>query len=249
MHFLRIRTAILATVLSASPVLAQDAKKPPALEFSGDLGMVDVSGNTSVSTFNANERIVRRFARWEFRQDLGVVYGKTDGVESSNLWRAGLRSDYDFSPRFAFYGLTAFDRNKFAGIKARFAEGIGGVAKLVTTDADRVNLEAGFQLTQQQNLDGSDDSFSSLRGATSWKHAFSKDAYLLQAVEVLPNLADRRDLRVNTETSIVAPLSSHIGMKFSYVVRYDNVPALNATGGASLRKSDRILSAGIQVSY
>jgi hypothetical protein len=38
-------------------------------------------------------------------------------------------------------------------------------------------------------------------------------------------------------------------MKASYQVRFDNLPALNAAGTAPLRKSDRILSTGIQVTF
>ncbi len=239
----------IATCVAAGSVRGQDAKKPPTLEFSGDLGLVDVTGNTSVSTFNSNERLVRRFAHWELQQVFGAVYGKTDGKESSNLWRLGLRGDYGLGSRFALYGLTAFDRNKFAGIKSRFAEGIGLVGKVIATDVDQFNVEGGFELTQQDNVDGTSDSFSSLRGATSWKHAFSKAAYFYQSAEFLPNLNDSKDLRINTETSVVAPLSAHIGMKFSYVVRFDNLPSLNAAGTERLQKSDRILSAGIQVSY
>jgi len=245
----RIFVATCLACLTATSIFAQDSKKPPATEFTGDLGLVDVSGNKSVSTFNVNARLLRRVERWEFREDFGVVYGKTDGVESSNLWRAGVRGDYALSPRFALYGLTAFDRNKFAGITSRIAEGVGGVARLVTTDIDQFNVEGGFQLTQQKNVDGTDNNFSSLRGATSWKHAFSKAAYFSQSAEFLPNLDDSKDLRINTETAVVAPLSAHVGMKFSYVVRFDNEPSLNAAGTAPLRKSDRILSAGIQLSY
>jgi hypothetical protein len=40
-----------------------------------------------------------------------------------------------------------------------------------------------------------------------------------------------------------------MGMKLSYVVRFANEPPLNAAGTALLRKTDRILSAGIQVTY
>lgn len=228
---------------------AQAAKKPPATEFTGGLGFVNVSGNTSVTTLNAEERFIRRLAPWEFKQDLGTVYGKTDGTESSNLWRASLRADYGLAAHWALYALTAFDRNRFAGIKSRFAEGAGVVAKLVATDIDQLNLEGGFQVTQQRNLDGTDDNFKSLRGATSWKHAFSPAAYFFQSAEFLPNLDESEDLRINSETAVVAPLSSHVGMKFSYVVRFDNLPALNAAGTAPLKKTDRIFSSGIQISF
>lgn len=233
----------------AQPALAQDTKKPPATELTGDVSFVSVSGNTSITTLNAAERFIRRLDRWEFRQDLGAVYGKTDGTETSNLWRAALRADYGLSELWALYALTAFDRNKFAGIESRFAEGVGAVARVIATDVDQLNIEAGFQVTQQRNLDGTRDSFNSLRGATSWKHAFSRGAYVFQSAEVLPNLDDRSDLLVNSETALVAPLSSHIGVKLSYVVRFDNLPALNAAGTLPLRKTDRILSSGIQISF
>jgi len=68
-------------------------------------------------------------------------------------------------------------------------------------------------------------------------------------VEYLPDLQDSKDYRVNSETDIIAPLSAHTAMKLSYVVRFANEPPLNAAGTAFLRKTDRILSAGIQVAY
>ena len=250
-----MRLPQLAIVLSfalsmlANPAPAQEAATPPATEFNSDLSFVNVSGNTSMTTLNVGERFIRRMAPWEFRQDLAVVYGKTEGTESSNLWRASLRADYGLSDRWAIYALTAFDKNKFAGIKSRFAEGVGAVARLIATDIDQFNVEGGFQVTQQRNLDGTNDRFNSLRGATSWKHAFREGAYFLQSAEFLPNLDESKDLLVNSETAVVAPLSSHIGMKLSYVVRFDNLPALNATGAAPLRKTDRILSSGIQISF
>ena len=229
---------------------AQDATKPPpATEFIGDVSFVNVSGNTSITTLNVGERYIRRMARWEFRQAFGVVYGKTEGTETSNLLLASLRADRVLGARWAAYALTAFERNKFAGINSRFAEGVGAVYKVIATDIDQINLEAGFQVTQQRNLDGTNNNFNSLRGATSLKHAFGRGAYFFQSAEILPNLEDSKDLLVNSETAVVAPLSSRIGMKFSYLVRFDNLPALNATGTAPLRKTDSILSSGIQISF
>ena len=242
------RIAILAFAL-AGAAHAQDAKKPPPVEFSGDLGFVSVTGNTTVSTFSMNEKFIRRITKWEFKQDFGSVYGKTDGDESSNLLRAGVRADYTLAEHWALYALTAYDRNKFAGIRSRFAEGLGGVAKLIANDVNQLNLEAGYQLTQQRNLIGPDDNFSALRVASSWKHVFTKTSYFSEAVEYLPNLENHDDYRINSETAVVAPLSTHIGIKLSYIVRFSNDPPLNAAGTAQLRKVDRILSTGIQITY
>lgn len=240
---------VIALALSAATSLhAQDAPPPP-WEFTSDLGFVNASGNTSVTTLNVGERLIRRLSRWEFTQDFGVTYGRTDGEESSNFWRAGLRSDYSLSERFALYGRVGFDRNRFAGISRRFNEGIGGVARLLNTSANEWNLEAGFETTQQRDLVGVNDNFASLRAATLWKHKFSENAHFLQTVEVLPNLDVSEDLRVNTESTLVAPLSTRVGLTISYVVRYDNLPAFNSAGTERLKKSDRILSTGIRLKY
>ena len=225
------------------------AKAPPPSEFSADLGFVSVSGNTSVTTLSVGEKWVRRIARWEFKQDMGAIYGKTDGTETSNLLKASVRGDYGLGANMALYARTAFDRNKFAGVKSRFAEGLGLVAKLAATDINQLNVEGGFELTQQDNLDGTSASFSSLRGATSWKHMFSSNAYFFQGLEFLPNLDDGEDYRINSETTVVAPLSSHVAMKASYQLRFDNLPSLNAAGTLPLKKSDRILSTGIQLTF
>lgn len=245
-----LQRAGLTILLSASftGVQAQD-KVPPPSEFGADLGFVSVSGNTSVTTLSLGEKWIRRIARWEFRQDLAAIYGKTDGTETSNLWRTSLRGDYDLGDNIAVYARTAFDRNKFAGVKSRFGEGLGLVAKLIASDIDQLDLEGGFELTQQKNIDGTSNSFSSFRAATSWKHMFGANAFFFQGAEFLPNLDESDDYRINTETSVVAPLSSHVAMKVSYQLRFDNLPSLNAAGTAPLRKSDRILSSGIQITF
>lgn len=246
---LHSRCALTAALALFSTTAHAQTKAPPPSEFNTDLGFVSVSGNTSVTTLSLGEKWIRRIARWEFKQELGAVYGKTDGTETSNLWKASLRGDYGLGGNLALYARTAFDRNRFAGVASRFAEGLGIVARLLATDIDQLNAEGGFELTQQDNVDGTSDSFLSLRGATSWKHMFTPSAYFFQSLEVLPNLNDMDDYRVNSETTIVAPLSSRVAMRASYQVRFDNLPSLNAAGTAPLRKSDRILSTGIQVTF
>jgi putative salt-induced outer membrane protein len=245
----RTFATVLVAGLWGSALAAQGAKKPPPTELSGDLGVVDVSGNTSTSTVNANARYVRRMSQWEFKENLGAVYGKTAGVESSNLLRLGTRADYALADHFAVYGLGAYDRDRFAGIRSRFAEGAGVVWKVIATDGDQLNVEGGYQYTQQKNLVGADHNFSALRLASDWKHSFTKAAYFYQGLEYVPDLQDSQDYRINTETDVVAPLSTHVGIKFSYVVRFANAPPLNAAGTAPLQKTDRILSAGVQVTY
>ena len=65
---------------------------------------------------------------------------------------------------------------------------------------------------------------SAARAAGSYKHLFNETAYFLQLAEFLPNLDDGDDLRINTESSLVAPLSNVIALKLSYAIKFDNLP-------------------------
>lgn len=50
----------------------------------------------------------------------------------------------------------------------------------------------------------------------------------------------------------MAPISTRIGLKLGYVIRYDNLPGLRPDpnpNGARFKKADRFLTAGITISY
>jgi putative salt-induced outer membrane protein YdiY len=49
--------------------------------------------------------------------------------------------------------------------------------------------------------------------------------------------------RFNTESALVAPLSTHVGIKLSYAIRFDSRPQ------PTFETTDRLLTTGIQISY
>ncbi|MBK7836021.1 MAG: DUF481 domain-containing protein [Gemmatimonadetes bacterium] len=237
---------LAAATLAIAPLLAtrlhaQDKPKPR--ELNADIGYVSTTGNTEISAFNLGEKLVLRAGKWEHKQQFGSVYASQDGKQTSNLLFTNWRSDWSFHPRLALFGYAGFDRNTFAGISRRFEEALGVSAKLVTLANDAWSLEAGLGMNQQRAVDGTNKSFASVRSATVYRHNFTKAAYVQQGVEFLPNLDTSEDYRVNSETALVAPISSHIGMKFAYVIRFDNLPE---TGRA---KNDRIFTSGLQFNW
>src|SRR4029078_12706966 len=93
---MRLGAAAVSRIILASLALstrAQEVKKPPPTELTADLSFVDVAGTPSTSTVSTTQRYIRRIQTWEFKQDIGVVYGKTGGIESANAVRVGLRAD------------------------------------------------------------------------------------------------------------------------------------------------------------
>jgi putative salt-induced outer membrane protein len=235
--------------------MAQDKVKTTGI--TADLGFVNASGNTSVTTLNIGEKFTANTTdkRVVFTQAFGAVRSRSDGVISAQNYRAQLRLDYGLGGRVYLFGLTGWDKNVPGGVRRRFEETVGLALKAVAAPQDELGIEAGLSMFQQRNTVASagdlDDNFTAGRAAANYKRAFTKTSSFTQLLELIPNFDDSEDFRLNSESAIIALVSSNIGLKLSYLIRYDNLPGLKpgSTTGERLAKTDRFLTAGITASY
>lgn len=110
---------------------------------------------------------------------------------------------------------VGFDRNTFAGIKRRLEQQAGLQARVFAGGARGGGVAARL-------------------------HAGSM---LPAERRVIPNLKTTEDWRFNSESSVVASISSNIGLKISYVVRFDNLPQ------PGFSETDKIFTTGIQITF
>jgi putative salt-induced outer membrane protein len=216
---------------------------PPKTAFVADLGFLSATGNTEVTTANVSQKITHTRGWWRFEQQLGVVYGEAGGEENANLLRGALGAEYALRPWISVATGALYDRNRFAGIARRTEQYLGVVLRPLSAARDTLRLETGASLTQQRGVDGVQNDFPAARAAAWYKHAFGEKAYVLQTVEAIPNLDVRDDWRINSESSLVAPLSRVVSLKTGYVLRYDNLPE------AGFRATDRFFTTGLQVVF
>jgi putative salt-induced outer membrane protein len=233
-----LHTAVIATLVATSPLVAQDKR-----EFTGDIGFVNTTGNAELTSVSVGQALKFSAGPWSVAQTFGVVYGENAGTVNTSLWRGGLRGDRKVGSGISLFALSAWDRNTFAGIDSRLEQGLGvGIAAL-DTERRQLKFELGGGAVQQWNTGGGYGTFPSARAAGTFRQNFTSAAYIQQSVEVLPNLDESKDLRINTESALVAPISSHIGLKMSYIIRYDGLPQ------PTFKKTDGILTTGLQITY
>lgn len=238
--------ALLCLLVSASA--AQEQKKP--VSFTGDIGFVNTAGNTHLTTLSIGDKLTAQAGKVLFTQTFALVYGKSEGVQNANSQLVRLRADYAITERLSAYGFSGYERNRFAGIDHRFDEGVGLAAALVKTAMNELNVEAGVGLVQQHLFPDPAlnvtvvDNFVAGRAAARFKHLFTKATYFQQSLEFLPNLEHSSDYRLNSETALVAPISSHLGIKASYVIKYNHAPP-----SPNLEKTDRLFTTGLQITY
>jgi putative salt-induced outer membrane protein len=237
--------AITAVITLAAPAtaLAQAAPPKPVTSFTGDLGYVDATGNTSLSTLSVGDKIVHTDGKWTVTQLASYVYGETNALVTANQFRVEGRVDFDLIPRFGVFGGGSYERNTFAGFTSRTDEIAGLRWKAIVAPMDSLNVDAGGVATQESDVDGTTKSYPAARLAAAYKHRFSKTAYFQQLGEYIPDLQTSGSYRANSESSLVAPISSHVGIKVSYSIRYDSRPPVK------FGTTDRLLTTGVQISY
>lgn len=229
----------VAAALGLAPTPAP-AQSPDSLSLTGDLGIVSTAGNTDLTTINIGEEIRWRRGPLTLGQTFALVYGRSSGETTSALWRGGVRGDYALSDAVSGYALVGYDRDRFAGIARRFEEGTGVSLGLLRRPHNRLEAEVGFSLVQQLSTVGTRDDFASTRGAATYEHRFTEETYFRQMVEATANLEEATDYRLTSESALVAPLSSRLALKVSYVVRFDHRPE------PGFRTTDRLLTSGLQ---
>jgi putative salt-induced outer membrane protein len=232
----------IAMISSGAAALPPDTAKPTT-SFTGDLGYVNASGNTNISTLSIGDKIVHTNGRWMFTQVGTYVNGETNNKQTANQLLVSARADLAFMPRVAWFIGASYERNTFAGFNSRTDEILGVAWKAIVAPQDSGLLDIGFVETQEADVDSTHQSYPSGRAALNYKHQFSKLAYFHQFVEYLPNLQTSGAYRFNTESSLVAPISTHIGIKLGFAIRFDSRP--QPTFGTT----DRLLTTGIQISY
>lgn len=218
---------------------------PNSLKFTGDLGYVSTSGNSSVQTLNVGNRISAKFGLVTVSQQFSVVHGRSKGKTVSSLYRATIRADYALQRTFGIYASVNYERNVFAGLASRIATNTGLTAQVTADARHRLVVEGGVSVNAQRSVNPvarPNVDFMGGRAASNYTQKIGAKASFAQTVELLPNLRDPEDLRINTESTILAPITKEVGVKISYVIRYDGLPQ------PGFLTTDRLFISGITIS-
>jgi putative salt-induced outer membrane protein len=248
-----VSAALLSLAVHAPVALHAQAAPDTARKFQGSasLGFAQVSGNASARTINVADKIKYAFRGWGVAQDLVFFYGEAEGEVNANFWSGGVRGERDLTRRLAAFVATRFDRNELQGITSRFEEGAGLAYKMLELPRDKFTLSAGASMFQQRLAEGTTSEFKrnfpAARVGADYKHLFSELAFFQQTAEYLPNLSDTEVWFVNTESALVAPLRTNLGLKVGYVVRFNAAPPVK--DGVRLEKTDTFLSSGVTYSF
>lgn len=245
-----VRTFVLLGA-AAGIAAAQDATKKPPYEFVADFSLAASQGNQEVTTVSLGQRYSYVFPNWKFSQTASAVRGTANGTKNAELYQGGLRLDRHLTKPWSLYVTTTALRNTPAGLTSQFSEGVGVGLQVLDTDIDKLQLSAGVGALQTAYV-GSTPNANDFVGNVDglYRHMFSKVSYFEQTAGFVPNFSRTTAWLFNSKTSVVAPLSSKIGIKVGYQVNYNNLPPLRTPSTLGrFKKFDGLLTTGVQFTY
>jgi putative salt-induced outer membrane protein YdiY len=232
-----------ASTQPAAPAPPKPAP-PPWWNFNTDLGFINTTGNTSVSTLNFSDALnVWTDHSNKLSEMVGITYGTLSNRVQTSLWTADLRDAYTLTPAVGFYGLFEFDRNVFAGIEQRFDEGAGVALIPVNRGRNHLELDLGATYVEQRSTTAVEDNYTAATGTIAYQYNFGKDTYFKESLEDISDLKTTADYRLDSHTDLVAPLSKHIAIKVGYEIRYSNLPP------PGFKTTDRLLTTDLQFNF
>jgi len=241
-----VGAALLGIAISTLPTRALHAQgQDKRTHFTANVGFVNTAGNSELTTLSGDETLLHTTgdSLWKLQQTAAAVYGRSQDSTTASAFNAGGRVDRILSSRLSAFAGASWQRNRFAGISRRFEEVLGLAYALLQQARDNLNVEGGAAITQERSTAGVNDNFVAARLAGTYRHLITEKAYVQEIGEFLPNLETSTDYRINSETSLVAPISAAIALKVAYTIHFDHLPE------PGFKKTDRILSSGLQVTF
>jgi putative salt-induced outer membrane protein len=216
---------VLFFVVGAGFAQEEEEQKEPA--WTGNLGLayLATSGNTDTETFGLDFKLEREPEPWGLELTALTNRAEDQGVKTAERYLVGARVRRALDERWeAFAGLSA-EQDEFSGFDLRAIVEVGVTYSALLGPTHVLSFDGGLTWTDEDRVEPEldVDSLGGLLGlAYEWK--ISETASLTQRLVFYPNFDDSDDWRVNSDTGLVADISSLLALKLSYEVRYRNLP-------------------------
>lgn len=231
---------LLACIFSFSSV----AMATKSWNDEAELSFVDTGGNTEVTTLAAKNLLKVPIAEkitgsWK----LHALYGKSDGVKNAESYSTELRVDYAQTDRLFYFVSAGWLQDKFSGIENRYVYGVGSGYKILDGPKHFLVGEIGLTYTTEDYTDDSSADYLGGRLFGQYDYKFNEANKFVQSIEFLPEFDDTKNWLLNSETALIAAMSSHFSMKTGLTLKYDNQPT------PGLDKTDRIVSVALVANF
>ena len=233
----RLLTTLFALTIFATESFAQDEEG-----FSGRaaLGYLSTTGNTETQSVNINFETGWNYDRWHHRFSGLAVQSSTSNVTTAEAYGLNWKTDYDIDDTSYWYGLVAWNKDKFSAYDQQIREAIGYGRHFIDTERHELSGEVGAGARQADLRDGTaqDEAILRLSGEYIWR--ISETSRFSQTLAI-------EDGSDNTYLEAGSSLSADIMESLALVVSYTIKSNSDVLPGTE--KTDTFTSVSIEYSF
>lgn len=236
MHRIHASLPIALSLILPAPAAAGDSpwQGSAALSFSRS------AGNTNGTTYSLAVDEARTTENDKLSAFASALYGKSQGVVSSDKTRLGARYDHNLSGELFGFGLLEFEQDRMTNLDLR--SGLGGGLGYHWLKGEDVTFDlfAGLSHNRSDMLTGNTVSTSEAILAEESTHAVTPDTRFKQKLSYYPGLQSG-EFRSVFDSGLVISLNSTMGLSISLQHKY------NSNIGAGVKHGDTVLLTGLNI--
>lgn len=205
-----------------------------------DLSVVLTDGNSETTSISISDKFIYSRDRSEVTLTGSALRSRTrergtpeldDGevrvpeVEATaEAYSLGGKYRYRLTAGLLTHASGAWERDRRAGIDDRFSGVVGLGYRFLDTERHSLVTEVGVDFTDENRVGGAGDSYAGVQSTVGYERALTETSTLSAELQVLENLEDTEDLRINSTTALTASITRGLALKVSYTVKFDNRP-------------------------
>ena len=241
----RLVVSVCFCLLLAVPLFAQEPIPPPPGPWTtqtASVGMALTQGNKDTTSINLGyELVYDPDGPNRIKSDGLFLYGKTDGVRTSNRVGLNARDEFELAGRAYSYGQMQYLRDEFKNIVYLFAPTAGFGLRAIDTADTKLSLDAGVGGVFENGVGATNPLATSggLSFGDKLSHKISPTTTLTQNFTALYRTTDLSDALYSAGLAVTASVSAHSQLKVEVLDVYKSLAP------APFRKNDLTLLVGL----
>ena len=242
---------LLGVVAASARADDSPSDQPPAVSTgtprpwkdTGEFSIVSANGNSRTTTTSAKDTFDYNWTKTLLELAGGGLGSSSGNQVTSEQYNAGEKVRRSLIGDNFVLEQFAWNKDRFAGLQSQYSASGGLGRTLFTLAKDKLTSELGGGYTFIEHTDGTHDDFPSGRAYAKYVHTLSATASFTQDAEYLHNFDNYKDYRLNTETAVIASLTTHLSLKASYTWKRVAEPP------PGFGKDDTVTSVALLVNY
>jgi putative salt-induced outer membrane protein len=207
------------TQLDANVAATKKAAAKQGWQGSVSLGYLATTGNTNTRSFNGQALAAYRSDPWQDTLSFQALKSSQNGVTTAENYDLNGQSDYNFTENNYVFGMLDYLRDTFSGYQRRTSEILGYGRRLLVTDTQQLDVEAGAGARQTLNTDNTSENGIVEMLAANYLWKFTEKSNFSENLSVMHGVDSTFTQSV---TALTTNLAGDFALSISYTVKHNS---------------------------